>query len=204
MNLNKKILILDYGVGNVKSLACTLKKIASKVKISSSESEISKADLLILPGVGSFPNCMNKLKKKGLDKILLKEFKKNKQILGICVGMQIMLKIGEEKKITKGLEVLDGRVKKIDIKGKLPIIGWHKLKTKKNNLSQINNKYFYFIHSYECILEDKSSILSKYEYFSKKIVAIIRKKNFIGTQFHPEKSGNPGLLFLKTIINNQY
>ena len=202
MNLNKKILILDYGVGNVKSLACTLKKIASKVKISSSESEISKADLLILPGVGSFPNCMNKLKKKGLDKILLKEFRKNKQILGICVGMQIMLKIGEEKKITKGLEILNGRVKKIDINSKLPIIGWHKLKTKKNHFSQINSEYFYFIHSYECIPEDKASILSYYEYFSKKIVAIVKKKNFIGTQFHPEKSGNPGLMFLKTIINN--
>ena len=203
MNLNKKILILDYGVGNIKSLACTLKKVALNVKISSSVSEINKADLLVLPGVGSFPNCMSKLKKKGLDKILLNEFKKNKQILGICVGMQIMLKIGEEKKITKGLEILDGKVKKININSKLPIIGWHRLRNMKNNLSQINNKYFYFIHSYECIPKDKSYILSSYEYFSKKIVAIVRKKNFIGTQFHPEKSGKPGLLFLKTIIENK-
>ena len=131
MKNNKQIIILDYGVGNVKSLLFTLKKISTQVKVSGSINEIRKSDVLILPGVGSFPNCMNKLKKKGFDKILKDEFDKGKNIIGICVGMQIMLKIGEEKKKTKGLDIIDGNVKKISTKGKLPIIGWYKLKIKK-------------------------------------------------------------------------
>ena len=96
---------------------------------------------------GSFSNCMNKLK-KGFDKILKDEFDKGKNIIGICVGMQIMLKIGEEKK-TKGLDIIDGNVKKFRLR-KLPIIGWYKLKIKNNFLNESNNKFFYFIHSYEC------------------------------------------------------
>ena len=112
MKIKKNILILDYGVGNIKSLFCTLREICSNVKVSSSKNEIKKSEVLILPGVGSFPNCMNKLKKKGLDKILLNEFRKGKKILGICVGMQIMLKIGEERQKTKGLNIVDGNVKK--------------------------------------------------------------------------------------------
>ena len=81
MKIKKNILILDYGVGNIKSLFCTLREICSNVKVSSSKNEIKKSEVLILPGVGSFPNCMNKLKKKGLDKILLNEFRKGKKIL---------------------------------------------------------------------------------------------------------------------------
>ena len=201
MKNNKQIIILDYGVGNVKSLLFTLKKISTQVKVSGSINEIRKSDVLILPGVGSFPNCMNKLKKKGFDKILKDEFDKGKNIIGICVGMQIMRKIGEKKKKTKGLDIIDGNVKKISTKGKLPIIGWYKLKIKNNFLNESNNKFFYFIHSYECKPKEKNTIIGKYETSDTEIVAIIKKKNFIGTQFHPEKSGNQGILFLNSIIN---
>ena len=115
--------------------------------------------------------------------------------------MQIMLKIGEERQKTKGLNIVDGNVKKIKINEKLPIIGWHKLSVQEEKYMNLNNKYFYFIHSYECVPKDQRLILAYYNYFSKKIVAVIKKKNFIGTQFHPEKSGNPGLVFLKKIIS---
>lgn len=201
MKNNKQIVILDYGVGNVKSLLFTLKKISTHVKVSGSINEIQKADILILPGVGSFPNCMNKLKKKGFDKLLKNEFHKGKNILGICVGMQIMLKIGEEKKQTSGLNIINGSVKKISTKAKLPIIGWYKLKTKNNLFKESNNKFFYFIHSYECKPKEKNTIIAEYHSPNAKIVAIIKKKNFIGTQFHPEKSGKQGILFLDSIIN---
>ena len=194
------IAIIDYGVGNLFSLTSSFKAIGEEVVITSDEEIIKKADKLILPGVGAFGDASKKLFDSGLDKVVLEEVKKNKPLLGVCLGMQMLFTESHEFGIHKGLGLIDGKVVYIDLPNeyKIPHIGWNALhfKNKSPILKYINEKDFvYFVHSYHAV-DCEESLVATTDY-GMEITAIVQSGNVYGCQFHPEKSGEVGLKILK-------
>ena len=208
------IAIIDYGSGNISSVINSFKKVCVnlnieiEIEVTSDLKTILSSDKIILPGQGSYKNCIESLEKiKGL-KDTLNEFAviKKKPLFGICVGMQMFADVGYEETETKGLGWISGRVSRIDNqngKYKLPHIGWNQVNIIKkskifNNIK--NNSHLYFVHSYEFIPEDKAVVTATTEY-SSNIVCSIEKENIFGTQFHPEKSDQEGLKIIENFIN---
>ena len=207
--------IIDYGSGNLRSVENAFKnsvknnKLKFKIQVTNKLDLISKADHLVLPGVGSFPDCKKGLEDiEGLIELLRSEvINKRKKFLGICVGMQLMVNFSLEKQRTEGFCWLDGCFKKIKTKGldylgrkyKIPHMGWNNLQIEYNNhpvLDNISeNEQFYFVHLYALECKQTDQIIANTNY-SQKIPAIIGKENYIGVQFHPEKSGNSGQKFI--------
>ena len=200
----KKICILDYGLGNIKSLYNSLCKIGYK-PIFASEGKKKKYDIIFIPGVGSFSNGSKLIRKKYYS-FLKQSYKKEVSLFGICLGMQLLLTEGEENGISKGLNFIEGKVNKLTKKKgiKLPIVGWGKVNFSKKKeysfLSKYQNNKFYFIHSYVANLKNKKNELANSSYNGISYTSAVIKNNCIGTQFHPEKSGEVGLEFLKDWI----
>jgi glutamine amidotransferase len=198
-----QISILDLKTSNIFSLYNAIKLISNNVKIYDKYStDLKKSDLLILPGVGTFRNAMNFIKTNNLIDILYEHsLIKKKKLLGICLGMQLLFDKSEENGNTEGLKIVTGEVKRFK-KNKeetFPHIGWKK-NIFENNLKEFNNKYFYFIHSYFCQIQDESDQTSYSNFGSFKFCSSIQKFNIYGFQFHPEKSGAAGLQLLKKVI----
>ena len=208
------LVIIDYGSGNLRSVENAFKntvkiyELKFTIQVTNKLDLISKADHLVLPGVGSFPDCKKGLVDiEGLINLLTNEvINKRKKFLGICVGMQLMVNFSLEKHKTDGFCWLDGYFQKIKTKGldylgreyKIPHMGWNNLQIEHNhpvleNISE--SEQFYFVHSYALQSEEIKQILANTNY-SQKIPAIIGKENYIGVQFHPEKSGNSGQKFI--------
>ena len=208
------LVIIDYGSGNLRSVenafknTVKTKKLKFTIQVTNNLDLISKADHLVLPGVGSFPDCKKGLVDiEGLINLLTNEvIKKRKKFLGICVGMQLMVNFSLEIHKTEGFCWLDGYFEKIKTKGldylgreyKIPHMGWNNLNIEYShpileNISE--SEQFYFVHSYALKGKKMDQILASTSY-SQKIPAIIGKENYIGVQFHPEKSGNSGQKFI--------
>ncbi len=204
--MKKTICIIDYGCGNTKSILNSLKYINSKAVISNKDDVIKKSSHLILPGVGSYGNAMQKINSKINLKLLNNEvLNVRKPILGICVGMQIMSNYGFEFKRTKGLSWLDGEVKKMKSKPNIiPQIGWNNLniKMEKNKIFENITKkdFFYFVHSFQFNLKKKNDLLAS-TFYNDHFSSVINRKNILGVQFHPEKSQSAGIKFLKNFID---
>ena len=200
------IVIVDYGFGNKINLSSALDKIKVDHLISSKKKDIENCSHLILPGVGAFKTTINCLKKKKLLNTI-KDIAKKKPVLGICLGMQLLFDYSVENGKTKGLGLLKGSVKKFDFKNKeikIPNIGWNKVMTiKKNKIFSNINKMdeFYFVHSYYIKTKEKKVIMSNSKYGDLSFACVINKKNIYGCQFHPERSRNQGLIFLKNFCN---
>lgn len=195
------IAIIDYGMGNLKSVYNALIKIGCECKITSDKNEIIKADKLILPGVGAFKDCMDNLKKENLVQIIREEALKGKPLLGICLGMQVLFEKGYEGEETEGLGLLKGSVvKMIDPDVKIPHIGWNNLeKNREDNLLNGIEKdpFVYYVHSFYAADYNDEDLVGYSRYGILKIPGLVRKGNIIGAQFHPEKSGEDGLKILK-------
>lgn len=192
------IVIIDYGAGNLFSVKNALDYLKIENCISGEEKQIREADAMILPGVGAFPDAMNKLENKGLVPVIRKEAQK-KPLLGICLGMQLLFESSSEFGNTKGLGLIPGKVVKLDGKGlKIPHMGW-------NHLQVLNacaladhsteGSYMYFVHSYRADTEDEN--ISCFTVYGEKIPALVQKDMVYGAQFHPEKSGEAGLNMLR-------
>ena len=193
------IVIIDYNVGNVKSVLNACRRIGLDAIVSRNADEIKKADGIILPGVGSFPVAMENLKKYDLIKVLNERKEKQIPILGICLGMQILFESGIEIKETTGLGYLKGNVQLIKTKEKLPHLGWNQLVFNKSDeiLKYISeNDDVYFVHSYMADFYE-NEVVCYTDYGGVKIPALVRNDNVIGCQFHPEKSGKVGENILK-------
>ena len=204
----KKITIIDYGCGNILSISRALEKIGYSSLFSKDKNEIIESDFLILPGVGSFKQAMSLLNKDNL-KYIIKQAVLDKRIplLGICLGMQILLTKSSEEGKFEGLNLIEGEVVKIKSlkNNKIPIpnINWCNLNFKNNikeNFIELEDKSFYFIHSYMAVTKNIKNTIATAKYKNVNIPSIIKSKNIIGCQFHPEKSGQNGLNFLKKII----
>ena len=206
----KKVCILDYGMGNIRSLKNSIKKIGYSTVFYSDKNEIN-SNLLIIPGVGAFNSAMNIWKEKKIDD-KIKTFLTNKDnnILGICLGKQLLYTKGSENGNIPGLNLISGKVDIIsDIKNyKLPNVGWKKINVKKNLgkfgfLTEFNQQKFYFIHSFIGKPNDEKNILATSEYKDINFCSVSSNhQNLIGVQFHPEKSGDVGLNFLKSTFEN--
>lgn len=201
------IVVIDYDIGNTGSVVNALNKLGISNKISGDPTMLRKAKALILPGVGNARQGMENLKKRGLDKVIIKEIKKGKPLLGICLGMQLLFERSEEGNVAC-LGVYRGIVKKFRKEEKIPQIGWNSVKINDTNieakklLSRIPDKsYFYFVNSFYCLPEDKSIIAGESNY-GELFASIVVREKVVGVQFHPEKSGKIGFTLLKDFIKN--
>ena len=206
--------VVDYGVGNLRSIAKSIEKASSDnsldylVKVSSDVNDIKKSDKIVLPGQGSFKACKSGIDSiKGLQEVLNENvLVKKKPIYGICAGMQLFATTGHEEEKTSGLNWIPGEVIKLDLglsKLKIPHMGWNELKVEKNsNVFEdgINKNHAYFIHSYEFIPNDKKNISITTNY-GKDVIAAVSFENIYGSQFHPEKSQNTGIKILTNFLN---
>jgi len=195
------IVIIDYGMGNLKSVYNALKKIECECIISSDVEEIRKADGLILPGVGAFQDCMDNLTKANLPEIIREEVAKGKPLLGICLGMQVLFERGFEGEERDGLGLLQGEIRKmVDPKVKIPHIGWNNLeKNREDDLLKglKDDAFVYYVHSYRVEGYRDEDLVGYSTYGDLKIPGLFRKDNVMGAQFHPEKSGEIGLEILR-------
>lgn len=197
------IAILDYGVGNLFSLSGSLKALGLEAEITGDPDRLQAADRIILPGVGAFGDARAKLEEAGLVSVLKKEAEK-KPLLGICLGMQLLFDTSMEYGVYKGLGLIPGQVE--DLKGaltdknlKVPHMGWNRLEIKKDDplFRYIENgAYVYYVHSYYAAHCEEST-LAVSMYGNVPVTGVVRRGNVWGTQFHPEKSGDTGLLILK-------
>lgn len=199
--------IIDYGVGNLFSLSSSLRYIGEDAIVTGEPSEISRAERIILPGVGAFEDAAAKLRNKGLDKVIIRETSEGKPLLGICLGMQMLFCKSYEFGEHAGLGLIPGNIKPIrEVIGKdfkVPHIGWNKLIFPKDKPISPLYKYIaegecvYFVHSYHGA--DCEGYISAYTEYGAMLTASVenREGNIYGTQFHPEKSGKVGLNILR-------
>ncbi|NLB36539.1 MAG: imidazole glycerol phosphate synthase subunit HisH [Clostridiales bacterium] len=194
------IAIVDYGAGNLQSVHKALNYIGVKSQISSDGNFILSANGVILPGVGSFEDAMNCMKKSGLLESVKKAALSGKPFLGICLGLQLLFEHSEESPGAAGLGILKGKIRKIPAcEVKVPHMGWNSLDIKKNEgifkgIKQ--GTYVYFVHSYYLEAENKGEVAAT-AYYGVEIDAAVSKGALFGCQFHPEKSGEAGLIMLR-------
>lgn len=194
------IAIINYGLGNIKSLSNALDKIGKVHTITDNTNILKKAETLILPGVGNFGYAMKELKYKKLISTITDHTNDNKKLIAICLGMQLLLDKSEESEDCKGLGIIPGKVKKLlSKKESFPHITWKDLELKEKKIENFFQQKYYFVHSYFCDVDPKY-IFSNSVFDSKTFPSIIKSKNNIGIQFHPEKSGEPGLDLLNYFL----
>jgi glutamine amidotransferase len=214
--MQSHITIIDYGINNIKSIQRAISEIGHDAKLAANPDEIKNAEKLILPGVGSFENGMKNLSNvDGMIEAIYEFVKSGKLVIAICLGMQMLLDSSEENGLHKGLGIISGSVKKIPIKKengglrKIPHVQWNKLKAvpdlqrwENTYLKNVkHDDYFYFVHSYVSIPKDKKFLIATSEYEGIDLPAVINKENITAFQFHPEKSGQSGLIILENFVN---
>lgn len=190
--------VVDYGVGNLKSITNAMGYLGLETRITNDERELERANSIILPGVGAFPDAAERLHGLGLDRALLNQAKR-KPVLGICLGMQLLFDAGEEIRNCKGLGLVRGRIERIRTENKLPHIGWNSLTFPNPSplFAEVEEgSCVYFVHSYCAIADDPADVLALTEYGAP-VTAAVGRGNVYGCQFHPEKSGETGLQILR-------
>jgi len=203
-----KIAIIDYGVGNLKSIENVLKYLQVDFIITSNSSQILNSDGIILPGVGAFADAMINFKKKKLIPIIQSVKSQNKPLLGICLGFQLLFSESQEYGVSKGLNFISGTVSKFEKKyvKKIPQIGWNSVEFKNLNHYLIqnisNNSYFYFNHSFYANPSNKSNILATTRYGNIEFASIVFNESIVATQFHPEKSGKNGIKIYENFLKH--
>jgi glutamine amidotransferase len=190
-----KVIIIDYGAGNIKSIQFAFKRLGVDAILSSNIDEIKDADKVIFPGVGEASSAMKMLKESGLDAIIptLKQ-----PVLGICLGMQLMCNQTEEGN-TEGLGIFDVDVKRFSNEVKVPQMGWNTITDLQSELFKgLSDKdYMYLVHSYYAEQHESSISTTEYDI---SYASALQKDNFYGVQFHPEKSGKSGERILKNFL----
>ena len=202
-----KIVIIDYGMGNIKSISSTLKFIGvSEVVLSNKYEDIIQADKIILPGVGSFSLAMVNIKNQKIDYILQKvAIEMKKPILGICLGMQLLGLSSTEDGLSQGLGLIEGNVTRFNNTSnlKIPHVGFNQILPNMRSKLYANltaNPDFYFTHSYR--MSSENAICASFCEYGEKFIASFELNNIAGVQFHPELSQKNGLILLKNFIEN--
>ncbi|HYD59749.1 MAG TPA: imidazole glycerol phosphate synthase subunit HisH [Noviherbaspirillum sp.] len=208
----KKIVVVDYGMGNLRSVAQALRHVAPEadVRISGELADIKSADRLVLPGQGAMPDCMRCLRESGLQEAVV-ESTRTKPMLGVCVGEQLLFDMSEEGD-TPGIGLLPGKVVRFRLDGltqedgsrfKVPQMGWNRVK---QTLSHplwngiADDSYFYFVHSYYAVPADRQNVAGETIYGAP-FACAVAKDNIFATQFHPEKSAAAGLRLYKNFVD---
>ena len=197
--MSEKIVIIDYGMGNLHSVNKAMKYVGAEVEVTSEVTKIAKADKVILPGVGAFGDCMLNLEKYGLVPVIKETLASGKPFLGICLGLQLLFEGSEEAPGIQGLGFFKGQVEKIKTDLKVPHMGWNSLilKTPSPLLAKTADGYVYFVHSFHAVPEDKGIITAVCNYGTE-VTAAVGRGNVQAVQFHPEKSSKVGLGILQS------
>jgi len=202
------ITIVDYGMGNLRSVQKAFELFCPQVRISESFKDVLASDKIILPGVGAFSKAMEELRKRDLVKAVIEAIKKGRPFLGICLGLQLLFTESEEGGKVKGLGVFKGRVVRFkDLNGlKIPHMGWNGIRRTKDEgrgaiLDGVSNRsYMYFVHSYYVEPDDRKIVLCETDY-GRTFTSGIQKDNIYAFQFHPEKSQHMGLKIIKNFTS---
>ena len=205
--MNFMIAIVDYGMGNIRSVEKAFLKVGADVTITSDAGTIADAKGIVLPGVGAFRDCMANLDKLNLIDVILGEIRKGKPFLGICLGLQLLFTESEEFGACKGLDLFPGKVTRFNFdslpgageKLKIPHMGWNTATIDRRPPifdGVPDNSYFYFVHSFYVVPDDKSIVATRTEYGAD-FCSMVWKDNVFATQFHPEKSQETGLKVLR-------
>ena len=202
------IAVIDYGLGNLKSVSKALEAVGAEVEVTNNSEKIAEAKAIVLPGVGAFHRGVENLKSMGIVPSIFKAIGQGKPFLGICLGLQLLFAESEEHGSPKGLDIIKGRVKRFSADVKVPHMGWNTIKQTSDHRPQTidlfkaipEESYFYFVHSYYVEPENENVIAATTDY-GKEFVSAINKDNIWGVQFHPEKSGELGLKVLKNFLS---
>ncbi len=198
------ITVIDIKIGNIGSVVRALEKLKFPYQVTNEPDVICKADKIILTGVGSFREASNRIKSSGIyDVVKQKVLKERTPILGICLGMQLLASSGIEGGKSEGLDLIKGNVKYLrssTMNMRLPHVGWNNVQSGELSLFESipENSYFYFVHSYELLLEEDIPVATCN--YGVDFVAALQKDNIMGTQFHPEKSQTAGLALLQNFL----
>jgi glutamine amidotransferase len=194
------IAIVDYGMGNLRSVEKALLKVGADARIVADPKSVDSASGVVLPGVGAFRDCVRNLTDANLTDAIIRSIEKGKPFLGICLGLQVLFSESEEFGVCKGLDVFKGKVVRFpEGELKVPHMGWNNARIKRrppifNGIA--DDSYFYFVHSFYVVPDDSDIIATTTEYGSE-FTSMVWKDNIFATQFHPEKSQELGLKILK-------
>ncbi|QKS72260.1 imidazole glycerol phosphate synthase subunit HisH [Paenalkalicoccus suaedae] len=199
--------IIDYGMGNLHSVTKALERLGHVPFVSEHAEELSKADQLILPGVGSFKDGMAELEARGLDVFVKQWAEDGKPLLGICLGMQLLFDESQENGLTKGLALLPGSVVKFqEGVAKVPHMGWNQLSFRQKTheiLKDVKEGHVYFVHSYFVQTKNDEVLVATTDYADAVVPAVVAKDSVWATQFHPEKSSGVGMSMLKNFVEQK-
>jgi glutamine amidotransferase len=194
--------IIDYGIGNLRSVAKAIENVGGKTKISADPGHLRQSDGIVLPGVGAFRDAQKHL--HGTIQYLKDEVEAGKPLLGICLGLQLLFTESTEGGIYKGLDIIKGRVVRFPAGPKIPHVGWNTLRIVDDDCALLQdvpcNSYAYFVHSYYGIVDRREDVAAETCY-NVNFPSVVSRKNVYATQFHPEKSGSIGLRILRNFMN---
>ena len=193
------VAIIDYGVGNLRSVEKAFRAGGVEAFVSSDESVLRAADRLVLPGVGAFRACMDGLASRGFDRLVRERAAGGTPLLGVCVGMQMLFEESEEFGVTRGLGFLRGRVRRFPEGLRVPQVGWNQVGWRRDHALARgidDHTFFYFVHSFYCEAGDAGEVVGETDY-GLDYPSVVARGNVCGVQFHPEKSQAAGLRLLK-------
>ena len=199
-----QVAIIDYGVGNLRSVEKAFNTTGIDAIISSNERELCEAERLVLPGVGAFPACISALRERGFDQLVTERAAAGTPLLGVCVGMQMLFEESQEYGRVGGLGFLRGHVRRFSHELVVPQVGWNQIKQRVEHPlfdGVADESFFYFVHSYYCEPASSEVVVGETEY-GLLYASVVAKGNIAGVQFHPEKSQAVGLKLLHNFATN--
>ncbi len=199
----RRVAVLDYGAGNVRSARRGFEAAGADVSITASPVEAGSADVLVVPGVGHFASCVANLRAAGLQDLLERWIADDRPLFGICVGMQLLYATSEEGD-EPGLGLLPGRVVRLPAQAQVPHLGWNVVVPTRDDplFAGIEHERFYFTHSYYAVPDDEDHVLARCSHGGVDFPCVVREGNVVGTQFHPEKSGAVGNVLLRNWLRS--
>jgi glutamine amidotransferase len=198
-----QIAIIDYGVGNLRSVEKAFTATGCEAIVTDSDRELQSAERLVLPGVGAFAACMKALTKCGFDQLVRERVKQGTPLLGVCVGMQMLFEESDEFGRTAGLGLLKGRVRQFGDDLVVPHVGWNQVRRRATHSlfeGIADQSFFYFVHSFYCEPKDQKAVVGETDY-GLAYASVVAFKNVCGVQFHPEKSQEAGLQLLRNFAS---
>ena len=194
-----RIAIIDYGIGNLRSVEKAFAATGCDAKVTGAPDELRRAERLVLPGVGAFGRCMQALTKRKLDVIVREHVQQGTPLLGVCVGMQMLFDDSEEYGLTRGLGLIPGHVRRFEDELVVPHVGWNQIRQRRSHPlfeGIADDSFFYFVHSFFCQSRNDNTAIGETDY-GITYASVVADKNVCGVQFHPEKSQTVGLRMLE-------
>ena len=196
------IAIIDYGMGNLRSVEKGFERAGVRVNIARGPEEVDRARGVVLPGVGAFADAMENLRKSGMDRAVKRAVAEGRPFMGICLGLQLLFEASEEWGYNEGLGIFRGMVRSLAEGLKVPHMGWNQVHQRRPHpifAGVPDNAHFYFVHSFYCQPDDDSLAIGETEY-GQTFCSALARDNLVATQFHPEKSGDLGLQIYRNFL----